>query len=166
MQRQHVGLLLMAWMSSRLHVTAGVGHLFVICCILPNALTVTRQMAVPQSFIPVDAGSHFPLQNLPYGVFSSRDNPARRVGVALGNQVGCCAASPHNIEHRLVFKPIASLQVRLCRWWTFPLCAMGAFFHTSGTSASNRCVTTVGCCSWSCLFLMSMLVPVSLPAWL
>ena len=46
------------------------------------------EMAVPQSFIPVDTGSHFSLQNLPYGVFSSRDNHARRVGVALGNQVG------------------------------------------------------------------------------
>ena len=51
-------------------------------------------MAAPQSFIPVDAGSHFPLQNLPYGVFSSRENPARRIGVALGNQVGCCVTNP------------------------------------------------------------------------
>ena len=51
-------------------------------------------MAVPQSFIHVDTGSHFPLQNLPYGVFSSRDNPARRIGVALGNQV---AAVPKNL---------------------------------------------------------------------
>lgn len=51
------------------------------------------QMTVAQSFIHVDTGSHFPLQNLPYGVFSSRDNPARRMGVALGNQVGCCVNS-------------------------------------------------------------------------
>ncbi len=48
-------------------------------------------MALPQSFIAVEPGSHFPLQNLPYGVFSSRGNPQKRVGVALGNQVSPAA---------------------------------------------------------------------------
>lgn len=44
-------------------------------------------MALAHSFIDVDANSHFPLQNLPYGVFSSRSNSAKRIGVALGDQV-------------------------------------------------------------------------------
>ncbi len=48
-------------------------------------------MALPQSFIAVEPGCHFPLQNLPYGIFSSRGNPQRRVGVALGGQVGPAA---------------------------------------------------------------------------
>jgi fumarylacetoacetase len=40
-----------------------------------------------RSFISVDAASDFPIQNLPYGVFSSRDRLAPRVGVAIGNYV-------------------------------------------------------------------------------
>lgn len=40
-----------------------------------------------QSFIDVAPDSHFPLQNLPYGVFSTRDIPDRRVGVAIGEYV-------------------------------------------------------------------------------
>jgi fumarylacetoacetase len=39
------------------------------------------------SFIPVDPTSDFPIQNLPYGVFSARDGLAPRVGVAIGDFV-------------------------------------------------------------------------------
>lgn len=38
------------------------------------------------SWVPVPAGSHFPLQNLPYGVFAA-DDGAPRVGVAIGDHV-------------------------------------------------------------------------------
>ena len=40
-----------------------------------------------RSFIPVDPASDFPIQNLPYGVFSTRDGLAPRVGVAIGGYV-------------------------------------------------------------------------------
>src|SRR3954454_19194678 len=40
-----------------------------------------------KSFIPVGPDSHFPIQNLPYGVFSSKDGLAPRVGVAIGEYV-------------------------------------------------------------------------------
>jgi fumarylacetoacetase len=40
-----------------------------------------------RSFIPVDAASDFPIQNLPYGVFSTAAAPAPRVGVAIGDYV-------------------------------------------------------------------------------
>jgi fumarylacetoacetase len=40
-----------------------------------------------RSFISVDATSDFPIQNLPYGVFSSKDGLAPRVGVAIGDYV-------------------------------------------------------------------------------
>ena len=40
-----------------------------------------------RSFIPVDPTSDFPIQNLPYGVFSAKDGLAPRVGVAIGDQV-------------------------------------------------------------------------------
>ncbi|TGN82652.1 fumarylacetoacetase [Bradyrhizobium yuanmingense] len=40
-----------------------------------------------RSFIDVDPASDFPIQNLPYGVFSTASNPTPRVGVAIGNYV-------------------------------------------------------------------------------
>ncbi len=40
-----------------------------------------------RSFIDVDPASDFPIQNLPYGVFSTSANPTPRVGVAIGNYV-------------------------------------------------------------------------------
>ena len=39
------------------------------------------------SFIPVDAASDFPIQNLPYGVFSTSALPTPRIGVAIGDYV-------------------------------------------------------------------------------
>jgi fumarylacetoacetase len=40
-----------------------------------------------RSFVAVDPASDFPIQNLPYGVFSTAANPTRRIGVAIGDQV-------------------------------------------------------------------------------
>ena len=40
-----------------------------------------------RSFIPVDAASDFPIQNLPYGVFSTAALPTPRVGIAIGEYV-------------------------------------------------------------------------------
>jgi fumarylacetoacetase len=40
-----------------------------------------------RSFVPVAAGSHFPIQNLPYGVFRRRGDPTARAGVAIGEHV-------------------------------------------------------------------------------
>ncbi|NXT13210.1 FAAA Fumarylacetoacetase, partial [Prunella fulvescens] len=39
------------------------------------------------SFIQVDKDSDFPLQNLPYGVFSTKEEPRHRLGVAIGDQI-------------------------------------------------------------------------------
>lgn len=40
-----------------------------------------------KSFIEVSADSHFPIQNLPYGIFSPTPEEAPRVGVAIGDYV-------------------------------------------------------------------------------
>jgi fumarylacetoacetase len=40
-----------------------------------------------RSFIDVGPTSDFPIQNLPYGVFSAKDGLAPRVGVAIGDYV-------------------------------------------------------------------------------
>ncbi|WP_375157715.1 fumarylacetoacetase [Bradyrhizobium sp. RDT46] len=40
-----------------------------------------------RSFIDVDPSSDFPIQNLPYGVFSTNDERAPRLGVAIGDYV-------------------------------------------------------------------------------
>lgn len=39
------------------------------------------------SFIPVSPDSHFPIQNLPYGVFTSQNNSERHIGVAIGELI-------------------------------------------------------------------------------
>ena len=39
------------------------------------------------SFIPVPALSDFTLDNLPYGVFSTEDEPSHRIGVAIGDSI-------------------------------------------------------------------------------
>ncbi|KAJ8247610.1 hypothetical protein GJAV_G00248270 [Gymnothorax javanicus] len=39
------------------------------------------------SFIKVDERSDFSFHNLPYGVFSTPDNPRHRIGVAIGDQI-------------------------------------------------------------------------------
>merc|ERR1712222_129413 len=39
------------------------------------------------SWISVAPDSHFPLQNLPYGVFSTGNQPQHRIGVAIGDQI-------------------------------------------------------------------------------
>jgi fumarylacetoacetase len=43
-----------------------------------------------RSFIETQPDSHFPIQNLPYGVFRRRGDDARRIGVAIGNFVLDC----------------------------------------------------------------------------
>lgn len=40
-----------------------------------------------KSFVAVDRDSHFPIQNLPFGVFTTPANYAPRAGVAIGNQI-------------------------------------------------------------------------------
>ncbi|CAJ1048673.1 fumarylacetoacetase isoform X1 [Xyrichtys novacula] len=39
------------------------------------------------SFVKVDSESDFSFQNLPYGIFSTPDNPKHRIGVAIGDQI-------------------------------------------------------------------------------
>ncbi|XP_075678103.1 fumarylacetoacetate hydrolase [Dermatophagoides pteronyssinus] len=39
------------------------------------------------SFIEVPANHPFPIQNLPYGVFSTESDPKHRIGVAIGDQI-------------------------------------------------------------------------------
>lgn len=39
------------------------------------------------SFLPVAPDCDFPIQNLPYGVFSRRGDARRRLGVAIGDHV-------------------------------------------------------------------------------
>jgi len=40
-----------------------------------------------KSFVTIAKDSHFPIQNLPYGVFTTPANYSPRVGVAIGDQV-------------------------------------------------------------------------------
>ena len=40
-----------------------------------------------KSFIQYTEDCHFPIQNLPYGIFSSSENKSPRACVAIGNKV-------------------------------------------------------------------------------
>ncbi|XP_050532049.1 fumarylacetoacetase-like [Daktulosphaira vitifoliae] len=40
-----------------------------------------------KSYVPYTQESHFPIENLPYGVFSTQDDPTHRIGVAIGNKI-------------------------------------------------------------------------------
>src|SRR5690242_6700158 len=40
-----------------------------------------------RSFIPVESTCDFPIQNLPYGVFSTADSPTPRIATAIGDFV-------------------------------------------------------------------------------
>jgi fumarylacetoacetase len=44
-------------------------------------------MALLKSFIDVGSDSHFPIQNLPYGVFKPESNSTPRPAVAIGDLV-------------------------------------------------------------------------------
>ncbi|CAH1789181.1 unnamed protein product [Owenia fusiformis] len=57
-----------------------------------------RPLKRAMSFIHVSPDSHFPIQNLPYGVFSTEDDPSPRVGVAIGDKVLDLAMVRHFFE--------------------------------------------------------------------
>ncbi|XP_069703594.1 fumarylacetoacetase [Periplaneta americana] len=60
-----------------------------------------------KSFISYPENSDFPLENLPYGVFSTSDNATHRIGVAIGDQILDLSAVSHlfqNAELRRVFQ--------------------------------------------------------------
>lgn len=54
-----------------------------------------------RSFVPVAAESHFPIQNLPFGVFQGRGAEKPNVGVRIGDYV----LDLKVLEHRGVFRP-------------------------------------------------------------
>jgi fumarylacetoacetase len=57
-----------------------------------------------RSFIPVNAASDFPIQNLPYGVFSTSASPTPRVGAAIGDTI--LDLSVLETEGLIDFRPI------------------------------------------------------------
>src|ERR1700744_2221496 len=64
---------------------AGSSPAMTICSRRKTVLNPTNDPKL-RSFIPVDPASDFPIQNLPYGVFSARGF-APRIGVAIGDHV-------------------------------------------------------------------------------
>nr|XP_028562392.1 fumarylacetoacetase [Podarcis muralis] len=56
------------------------------------------------SFIAVDKDSDFPIQNLPYGVFSTKEQPRPRIGVAIGDQVLDLSAIKHLFDGPILSK--------------------------------------------------------------
>ena len=59
----------------------------------PSAAASTAAATAATSFVPPDARGHFPLQNLPYGVFAP-EGGAPRAGVRIGDHVSGAAPPP------------------------------------------------------------------------
>ncbi len=49
--------------------------------------------AIKKSFVDVPSESHFPIQNLPYGVFVRKGSAAAHVGVAIGDMIFDCTVA-------------------------------------------------------------------------
>jgi fumarylacetoacetase len=61
--------------------------------------------ALIKSFVPVSEDSHFPIQNLPYGVFQPKSGESPRVGVAIGNMIlDLSVLENHGFFHQTSFK--------------------------------------------------------------
>ena len=56
------------------------------------------------SWIQIPEGSHFTLENLPYGVFSTVAKPEHRVGVAVGDTILDLSLIPHLFDGPLMSK--------------------------------------------------------------
>ena len=62
------------------------------------------------SFVPVTLLSPFTFDNLPYGVFSTGDNPKHRIGVAIGDSILDLSI----IKHLFKGPYMVSNQVHIC----------------------------------------------------
>ena len=74
--------------------------------------STSSSTAILKSWVPVEPNSDFPIQNLPYGVFSTSTQPDHHIGVAIGAHIldlhtlasyGLFAALP-SLSHGDVFK--------------------------------------------------------------
>lgn len=54
-----------------------------------------------KSYIPYSSESHFPIENLPYGVFSTVDDSTHRIGVAIGDKILDLKYSKNVFDHPL-----------------------------------------------------------------
>ena len=62
------------------------------------------------TWVHVPQDSHFPLQNLPYGVFSTAEDPRHRIGVAIGEYVLDLSSVSHLFTGPLMSSHTASLR--------------------------------------------------------
>lgn len=54
-----------------------------------------------ESYVPYSAESHFPIENLPYGVFSTANDPIHRIGVAIGDKILDLKYTQNVFDHSL-----------------------------------------------------------------
>lgn len=59
---------------------------------------------MPEFPIPIDAGSPFPLENIPYGIFSPKEDSKKRAGTAIGQYVVDLA----RLERRGLFDEVSN----------------------------------------------------------
>src|SRR3954462_15109523 len=89
-----------------------------------------------RSFIEVAPDSDFPIQNLPFGVFSTENSPQKRVGVAIGDFVLDLA----ELERRGLLAPDAYMALGQKVW------------SQSRAKSASFCATTSRPCAMTRLF--------------
>uniref|UniRef100_A0A182N845 Fumarylacetoacetase n=1 Tax=Anopheles dirus TaxID=7168 RepID=A0A182N845_9DIPT len=104
------------WLTSLLAVVCVGVATFLSKSELPSHASGTMS-----SFVAVPQGSDFPIENLPYGVFSTADNPTARVGVAIGEKILDLSAVvqfyPENVRAALQATVLNDLMALGCDAW-------------------------------------------------
>ena len=72
-----------------------------------------------RSWIPVPDNSDFPIQNLPYGIFSTRKDSTLRIGVAIGDQILDLKAACQlkSLSQTKAGQANVLQKVRTCHWY-------------------------------------------------
>lgn len=87
-------------------------------------LTLSRVTVMPKdTWVEVPAGGDFPVENIPWGVFSTRTDPRKRVGTRIGDHVvdvralheaGLLSTGPHlSGAHSSCFQQVRTLSKTL-----------------------------------------------------
>ena len=75
------------WFRSRSQALEATGTAAIPCLCCQHRPQSAKPLIMDNTWVHVTQDSHFPLQNLPYGVFSTPEDPRHRIGVAIGDYV-------------------------------------------------------------------------------
>ena len=98
------------WFRSRSLALEATGTAAIACLCCQHWPQSAKPLIMDNTWVHVTPDSHFPLQNLPYGVFSTPEDPRHRIGVAIGDYVLDLSSVSHLFTGPLMAGHQASLQ--------------------------------------------------------